>query len=74
MHREAQDRAHRLRTRRLKQFAAIVATAVALVGVIVVTQGSGGGPQPALADAQAVTAELAGIPQTDMTLASPTRR
>jgi protein-disulfide isomerase len=53
------------------QFAAIVATAVALVGVLAVGQGTGGGAHPALADAQSVTAELAGVPQADMTLGKP---
>jgi protein-disulfide isomerase len=65
--REAQDRARRLRDRRLKRFAAIAVTAFVLVAVGVITLGRGGAP-PAVADAQAVTAEVAGVPQTDMTL------
>jgi protein-disulfide isomerase len=67
---EAQERAHLLRERRLKQLAAIAVTAVALVALVVITLGSGGGAPPAVANAEAVTAEVAGVPQADMTLGS----
>jgi protein-disulfide isomerase len=41
-----------------------------VVGVMVATSG-GGSVQPPLADTQAVTAELVGVPQADMTLGKP---
>jgi protein-disulfide isomerase len=46
----------------------IVATAVALVGVVVIASGSPGGAPSPVADAHTVTAALAGVPQTAMTL------
>jgi protein-disulfide isomerase len=68
--REAERGARRLRGRRLKQLAAVLVTAVVVVGVMVATSG-GGSVQPPLADTQAVTAELVGVPQADMTLGKP---
>ena len=65
--REAERRARRLRSRRLKQLAAIVVTALVVVGVMVAVD-RGGSVQPTVADRQAGSAELAGVPQVDMTL------
>jgi protein-disulfide isomerase len=59
-----------VRSRRVKQLAAIGVTAVLVVGVMVATSG-GGSVQPKVADTQAVTAELASLPQADMTLGKP---
>ena len=68
--REAERRARRLRSRRLKQLAAIVVTALVVVGVMVAVD-RGGSVQPTVADTQAVSVELAGVPQVDMTLGEP---
>ena len=66
--REAERRARRLRSRR--QLAAIVVMAVVLVGAMVAVD-RGGNVQPTVADTQAVSAELAGVPRVDMTLGNP---
>ena len=57
-------------SRRLKQLAAIVVTALVVVGVMVAVD-RGGSVQPTVADTQAVSVELAGVPQVDMTLGEP---